>query len=201
MSSLQEIVEQLLFGSEDEPGGIMKAVGLDEGHVVYELDPGERPDHPFMSFAFPAPASDVLYGPPHNEYITAEADPDDDSRAILRWNNARRLGVRLYFYGLAGDQTYWDIYAKAQAAREYLNTQANRDLTLAGYGGEVHVESPGTIRDASTVFNAQSEIRLALDTALIVGEAYDVSVEAIEKLGMTFTMGAEPEGAEEEIEL
>ena len=51
------------------------------------------------------------------------------------------------------------------------------------------------------MFNAQNEIRLALDTALIVGEAYDVSVEAIEKLGMTFTMGAEPEGAEEEIEL
>ena len=201
MSELQAMIEQLIFGSDTVPGGIAGAVGLAEDHVVYELSTGERPSHPFMSFAFPIPASDVLYGPRHNDYVSVSEDPEAADRAILTWDNARELQLRLYFYGVEPNQTWWDVYAKAQAARGYLNAQANRDLAMAGYGGDIHVASPGTIRDASTALNAQEEIRLAIDVPLVVGERYELSVEAIEKLAMTFATYDEPEGPEEEIEL
>ena len=179
----------------------MDATGLDEDHVVYELDPGERPSRPFMTFAFPSPASSVLYGPAANPYVTVDVDSEDDSRAVLGWDNAHTLGLRLNFYGKQPEQTIYAIQSLAQVAREYLVSKANRDLTLAGYGGEIHVSDPGLIRDASTVLNEETEIRMALDAQLVIGEAIEFSVEAIEKLVMTFTAGSELEGPEEEIEL
>ena len=203
MTELQTLMEQLLFGgsSPEASGGLMEATGLDEAHVVYEMDPGERPARPFMTFAFPSPASGVLYGPAANPYVTVTADPAEDTNAVLGWDNAHTLGLRLCFYGKQPEQTIYTIQDLAQAAREYLISKANRDLTLAGYGGEIHVSDPGRIRDASTVLNEETEVRLAFDAQLVIGEAVEVSVEAVEKLVMTFKAGSEPEGPEEEIEL
>lgn len=200
MTELQTLMEQLLYGGSlpAASGGLLGATGLDENHVVYELDPGERPSRPFMTFAFPTPASGVLYGPAGNPYVTVAVDPEDDSRAVLGWDNAHTFGLRLCFYG---KQPIYTIQRLTQAAREYLVSKANRDLTIAGYGGEIHVANSGQIRDASTVLNEETEVRLAFDARLVIGEAVEVSVEAVEKLVMTFKAGSELEGPEEEIEL
>ena len=179
----------------------MGATGLDEAHVVYEMDSGSRPSRPFMTFSFPSPAGSVLYGPVANPYVFVSADSEDATKAVLGWDNAHALGLRLIFYGKQPDQSVYEVQSLAQSARQYLVSKANRDLTLAGYGGEIHVADSGQIRDASTVLNSETEIRLAMDAQLIIGEAYEVSVEAIEKLILTFTAGAEQEGPEEEIEL
>jgi hypothetical protein len=154
---------------------------------------GERPAYPFATFLLLQPGTEVLYGPPNNEYRTVEPDPDDEHGVLLHHSNVRKRILRLYFYGQEPGQRQEEIGALANKAQRYLQSVVNRELDLLGM--DARVESAGDMRDASTVLNDTTEIRIGLDVTLIVGEAYVVKANTFEDATMTLAEGS---GAEED---
>jgi len=175
---LTDLINQIVFGTTDPSaapaGGVMGACGLDADHVVEENDPGERPAYPFMTFHLVNPGSEVIYGPLHNPYREVAEDPDNPDGALLAFRNARRITLRLYFYGQQPDQQPEEIRALANKAQRYLAAQINRELDLLGIAARV--SSAGSIRDATTVLNETPEIRLGMDVEVVVGEMFTVPV-------------------------
>ena len=200
---LTDLVNQIVFGTTDPntppTGGVMAACGLDPGHVVEENDPGERPGYPFMTFHVIDPGSAVIYGPPHNPYCEVDDDPDDPDGAQLVHRNARRVTLRLYFYGQQPDQQPEEIRGLANKAQRYLTSQLNRELDLLGIAARV--ADPGGIRDATTVLNDTVEIRLALDVGLIVGEIYSVPVSTFGDVSVEMTDETDETTTNKEIQL
>ena len=194
---LTPLVNQIVYGTNDPEavpaGGVMAACGLNADHVVGERDPGERPAYPFATFLLLQPSGEVLYGPPNNEYRVVELDPDDEHGVLLKHSNARKRTLRLYFYGQAPGQSQEAIGALANLAQRYLESSINRELNLLGM--DARVESSGGIRDATTVLNDTTEIRLGMDVTLVVGEAYTVKASTFEDITMSV---AEGQGEEEE---
>ena len=208
---LTPLIALIVFGTtgleDGDPGsmldgGIIGAAELDADYMVEEDDLGERPGYPFGTFLLIGPGSEVEYGPPHNDYQEVVEDPEDETQVFLVRKNARQHRLRLYFYGQqAGtedDQTVeGDIRVMANRVQRYLEARVNRELDLLGI--DARVISSGGIRNATTVLNETTEIRLGLDVELLVGETYSTTVPTFDKFTMTIAEG--PAGDEEEKEI
>jgi hypothetical protein len=176
---LASFLNLIIFGksadNDDPLGGVAGACSLTESQVVEEDDPGDRPSYPFMTFKLSAPGSEVKYGPVHNPYREVTEDGND---AKLHFRNARDYILRLYFYGQRPTQTFEYMWGLANTAQRYLTSTANRELNLLDIAGRV--VAAGEMRDASTVLNAATEIRVGMDVDLIIGELYTVGVGAFD---------------------
>jgi len=200
-SDLTDLINQIVFGTTDQEatptGGVMGACGLAAAYVVNENDPGERPGYPFMTFMLLSPGSEVQYGPPQNPYREVIDDPDNPDDVLLVYRNARRHTLRLYYYGQQPEQHPESIRALANKAQRYLESSLNRELDLLGM--DARVVSPGDIRDATTVLNDATEIRMGIDVPLLVGETYTMPLGAF--ADVTIAVTEEPDGEEEEKEI
>jgi hypothetical protein len=195
MRDLTPLLNLLLFGGSTPQanGGIRKATGLNEAHVVEFTSPADRPTTPYVTWIVTDAGGRPLYGPPCNPYVSVvSVEAYEETLNYLHYSNAHEVVLRLEAFGVKPAQTEEGVRAIQEDIGRYLSHQARTELSLAGI--KAHVQDVGTVRNATTVLNDEVDIRYARDVTLVVDDEFDVPVETFEKV--TISVGA-PDGAEE----
>lgn len=223
---LTPLIDQIFFGTmnpeEDAAGGIMTALELTEDQVVEDDDAGERPSGLFVTYRI-LDSGKALYGQAIEDYVSIELDPDEApdevpedeegeeggeeggegeeeppmGSALLRYNNARIVGLRIAVHAPAAGYTDLAVLSLARRAQRHLASVTNNELLLLGL--DAYVVDPGIVRNATTILNEQIERIFAFDASLVVGETYTVPIKTFETVTLSFQQGVDGEEEEREI--